>query len=475
MYPLKKCGEIKAVSAAEVSDSPLGIGFEKLDRGVFDPEPAYDKIAALGVKWVRIQSGWARTEQQAGVYDFRWLDDIVDNLIRRGLEPWMCLCYGNGLYDEDAAKVFGAVGCPPIKTDEQKKAWRRYVAETVRHYRGRVTWFEIWNEPDGPWAWKHGPSGTEYGEFAKATAAAIREGSPEAKVIGGTFCTTHMDWIYDMFETGCAADLDALCYHGYLVDETYSLGQKYRTIRELARRYNPAMELIQGEVGTQSRPDGAGALRQGCWSPEKQAKFAARHLVAHVAAGMKLVSYFTSVDMVEALKGRVGDKASYMDFGYFGVLGADFDENGIATGNYTPKPSYRTLQVLASIFRERPERIEIPLFLDTSFFYSPQMLQPENGWRDLLSCGFRLAGNCPVWIYWKPADIVTTSYEGTLTVEVIADPSKLKLADLKTGEVYKLPESMIEASGRATFYLKNLPLRDYPLMLIFDDFDSYMA
>ena len=62
---------------------------------------------------VRIQSGWERTEQEKGVYDFEWLDSIVDNLLERGLVPWINLVYGNGLYDDDAAKVFGAVGCRP--------------------------------------------------------------------------------------------------------------------------------------------------------------------------------------------------------------------------------------------------------------------------------------------------------------------------------------------------------------------------
>ncbi|MCI5676877.1 MAG: beta-glucosidase, partial [Clostridia bacterium] len=62
MDRLRKIGKIKMLSAFEVKDSRLGIGFEKLDRALFDPEKAYDKVAALGVKWVRVQSGWARTE-----------------------------------------------------------------------------------------------------------------------------------------------------------------------------------------------------------------------------------------------------------------------------------------------------------------------------------------------------------------------------------------------------------------------------
>ncbi|MCK9253847.1 MAG: beta-galactosidase, partial [Clostridiales bacterium] len=174
MERLIKTGQVKARHARDIAFSRIGIGFEKLDRNVFDPEKAYDPVAALGVKWVRIQSGWARTEKEKGRYDFSWLDAIVDNLVSRGLKPWLCLCYGNGVYDEAAAKVFGAVGCPPIHSEEARAAWRAYVAATVARYRDRISHYEIWNEPDGQWCWKHGVSATEYGHFAIETAKAIR-------------------------------------------------------------------------------------------------------------------------------------------------------------------------------------------------------------------------------------------------------------------------------------------------------------
>lgn len=76
------------------------------------------------MKWARLQSGWQRTEKEKGVYDFKWLDGIVDKMLEIGVEPWLCLCYGNSLYTDSAKKVFGAVGCPPIKTEEERKAWR---------------------------------------------------------------------------------------------------------------------------------------------------------------------------------------------------------------------------------------------------------------------------------------------------------------------------------------------------------------
>ena len=58
----------------------LGLGFEKLDRDVFDPEKAYPFLPATGVSWIRLQSGWQRTEREKGVYDFAWLDAIVDTM-----------------------------------------------------------------------------------------------------------------------------------------------------------------------------------------------------------------------------------------------------------------------------------------------------------------------------------------------------------------------------------------------------------
>ena len=39
------------------------------------------------VKWVRVQSGWQRTERERGKYDFGWLDAIVDRLRSDGMTP----------------------------------------------------------------------------------------------------------------------------------------------------------------------------------------------------------------------------------------------------------------------------------------------------------------------------------------------------------------------------------------------------
>ena len=229
----------------------IGLGFEKLDRDVFDPEKAYPFLPATGVSWIRLQSGWQRTEREKGVYDFAWLDAIVDNLIGLGLRPWICLCYGNQLYSEDAAKVFGAVGIPPIFTEEQRSAWRAYVTATVAHFRDRVDTWEIWNEPDGDWCWKHGASGTEYGGFVVETAAAVRAADSTAKIIAGSMCRWPTSpWLHELVNTGALDDVWGFTYHEYTSDERGTLARA-RLLDAILRPHNPNIRLIQGESGSQ--------------------------------------------------------------------------------------------------------------------------------------------------------------------------------------------------------------------------------
>lgn len=464
---MEKIDSIPFIASKDVSVSKIGLGFEKLDRDVFDPEKAYGYVAATGAKWIRLQSGWARTEKEKGVYDFAWLDTIVDTLCANGHIPWLCLCYGNGLYDEDAAKIFGAVGCPPIKTEEQKAAWYKYVVATVRRYHGKIDHFEVWNEPDGIWCWKHGVSGREYGEFVSVTADAIKEGNPDAKVIAGSMCLLDLHWLTEVAETGCLANVWGFTYHCYTTDEGNN-PDKVRVLRAFLAKYNPAIKVIQGESGSQSRSDGAGALNGVDWTEEKQAKQLLRHSVSDLLCEVEFMSFFSCMDMIEALNGKVGDKSSYLDYGYFGILGAQFDADGRSTGEYTPKPSYYAFCNLASIFRENPDVIEFPYAV---FSESSQLMNwKRSASYNEVTCGmFARPNGARAFVYWKPTDLITTSTYETLSIDFGDTPTLPVLADPMTGDIFELDEKMVERKDSLTIALHNIPLRDYPLFLIWGD------
>lgn len=466
MFRFTKIGEIKAKSAKEVSFSRLGIGFEKLDRAVFDPNKAYDWLAAIGVKHIRLQSGWMRTEKERGVYDFSWLDEIVDRLISDGMQPWLCLCYGNPLYSEAAKEVFGAVGIPPIGSEEEKTAWRNYVKATVLHFRGRICEYEVWNEPDGKHCWKHGVSGAEYGRFAADTARAVKEADPGAKVYVGALCNANLPFICEAADEGMLELADALTYHCYTPFDRVMRDQLV-TLKALAGRLKPGLAVIQGESGAQSRAGGHGALKTGGWTEDKQVRFMARHLVTDLYFGAEFASYFSTMDMIEALNGTNGDAASYLDYGYFGVLAANFDEKGFAVGEYTPKPSYRTLQVLASVFEGDIRPCVLPV--QPRPVKSPLVFGDDVTDFSLVTYSFERPDGTAATVFWNATDLMSVNFCGTESFRIGGMTRDIRLIDLCDGSVYAVPDSVVEEVPGG-YTLKNFPLTDRPMMIEFGRF-----
>ena len=463
-----KIGKIKPKSSNEIESSIFGIGFEKLDRKVFEPNCAYDKIALLGVKHARVQSGWMRTENERGVYNFEWLDDIINNLLSRGIKPWLSLSYGNPLYTPKAKEVFGGVGCPPIKTEKEKQAWVNYCTALAEHYKGRVIEFEIWNEPDGDHCWKFGASGSEYGELTVLSAKAIKSVIPDARIIGGALGSREcIGWLYDAFSQGMADYLYAISYHDYCEKETRST-EFNRVLRAIVDEFNPNIKLIQGETGCPSFSEGFGALCYGKWTEKKQAKLLLRRVITEVKNGVDKISWFTAVDMIEALNGVVGDKKSYLDYGYFGVLGAEFDEDGNSVGNYRFKPSFYAYQNLISALSDAT-LTNLPIVFHWSE-YSMRPNQMTEEYNGLLTASFKRDNGSKAFIYWKPTNVLTTEFESICSVILPPFFKDIKLVDLLTGEVFTLPDKIIETYPDKSIKINTLPVFDHPLMLTFGDF-----
>jgi hypothetical protein len=474
MNNLVICGTLQPKLSKDIKVSQLGVGMEKLDRELFKPEKIYAYLGKSGAKWVRIQSGWMRTEKQKGVYDFEWLDEVVDSLINEGINPWMCICYGNPLYDEEAKKYFGAVGVPPGNA-ESKKAWVQYTEALVARYKGKIDYFEIWNEPDGKHCWKQGPDCDEYAELVEISARAVKRANDGAKVIAGAWCGYCNDVYYtERFLQRCADAIDVVSFHAYTTDiraKIFGLGKALKTI---CAAYNPKIKVIMGEGGGQSKP-GAGALHFGSWTPRKQAKCMLNCIIASLTLGGDFVSYFSSIDMVEALNGFTGEQESYLDYGYFGLLESKFDRNGIAC-DYSPKLSYAVFANLASVFAEEFEYQDLPIYFTRE--YSPAIFENDVPPRDILYAGFRRKDGSAAIAYWADKNFFTTDYESTTSLYTTSLKGKVRVIDPMDGSIYEVPDTVLktkDATGMDCFegggyFIRNIPIKDYPLIMTFGDF-----
>ena len=470
MAVYRKTGKITPVDSLHATDMRFGIGMEKLDRDVFDPSKAYDQVSGLGVKRVRLQSGWMRTEKEKGKYDFAWLDEVVDNLIKRGIEPWLCMCYGNPLYTERAKEVFGAVGCPPVETEEEKEAWANYCFATARHFAGRVREYEVWNEPDGQHCWKRGVNGEEYGNFVIATAKAIKSADKNALILAGSVCHRNtLEWDEAAFETGMGDYVDKFTFHDYCEHERRT-EETAKILRAVINKYNPNIKLVMGETGCPSDAEGYGALHRGNWTENRQARLLVRRMVEELKNEVDFISWFTAVDMIEALHGVSGDKNSYMDYGYFGVLRAEFDENGFSSGEYSKKPSYTALSTVVSLFQHaKKEYVPVLVHWKT---YADKLYDFSDEYADLRIATFAKDNGGKAFVYWKSTNVLTTEYEGLTELVVDMPYDEVKLVDILTGDVYEIPAEYIEDKGHGVHRFIKIPVKDYPLALVFNGFEK---
>jgi hypothetical protein len=179
-----------------------------LGRGASDTN--LPLIANAGIKLIRDEILWTSVEKTKGVYTFdpKW-DDFVDKAVSNGIEPLLILDYGNSLY------TGGTDGDGPI-TDEAIAAYATYCGKMVEHFKGRVKYFEVWNE----WNWgtgnNHNKSGDQYGKLIVAASAAIKAANQDAYVIGMALGVTDTNYIADVLSIpGAYEAMDAVAAHPY--------------------------------------------------------------------------------------------------------------------------------------------------------------------------------------------------------------------------------------------------------------------
>ena len=88
---LKPWGWLETRAAKDIKGSNWSVGCETLDRDYADWSQYKILLGDLGAKHGRLFSGWAKTEQEKGVYDFTWLDPQVREMAAMGVKPWICL------------------------------------------------------------------------------------------------------------------------------------------------------------------------------------------------------------------------------------------------------------------------------------------------------------------------------------------------------------------------------------------------
>ncbi|MFW5656853.1 MAG: hypothetical protein ACOC0C_04485 [Bacteroidota bacterium] len=448
---LIKIGQLKTRNSTEIESSMWSVGAETIDREYSIYANWKEHLAPLGVKRARIQSGWARTEKEKGVYSWGWQDSVVYDMHEKKIKPWMNFSFGNPLYT--TYKGDPVRGDIP-KTPEAKRAWGEFVKANVERYKDIIDEWEIWNEP----AFYKKITPEEYVDLVVQTGDTIRSIQPDAKLFlfsmgHGTLkeqladtCIDPDDpcnypsMVLDILKERNRMDLvDAITIHPYEYnpDEVTNV---YHEFEEFLSKYSNEILIVQGECGAPSSENKKRALANYPWTERSQAKWALRRMLGDWAYGVYFSSYFGMIDM--KYPEEVNEK---------GLIAINPDKTV-----HHLKEGYYAVQNLTAIFDDNIRKID-------GFQY-----EIIDGGRDDITCHAFLhansnKGGIVIWEHDSiPAD---DNQKEIINLEIeklsFSDPV---LVDLRTGEVFDF--SPFLSKNEKGNLLSSLPVYDSPLLVV---------
>lgn len=160
-------------------------------------------LQKMGIKGLRVMSPsaffrWKDVEPVEG--QIRWYDAEVQKAADNGFTIMGAI--GTNNYWPTWADVSGM---PDLNK------WESFVERLVLHYKGKVKYWEIWNEPHYVF------TAAFYTDMLKKAAAAIHRSDPDAKIVGmgGVHSDTWVKEVMDTLGPGWSSYLDYVSTHLY--------------------------------------------------------------------------------------------------------------------------------------------------------------------------------------------------------------------------------------------------------------------
>jgi parallel beta-helix repeat protein len=194
------------------------------------------KLRDLGAKWFRTNHwspnplNWQEVLRAPGVYSIpQDADDFITQLADDGINIVLTLSAGAGLdgrqYGWWGGPGRGVLGSREpewwFKTQEDRDGFVEYTRFMVQHFKGRVKYYEIWNEPSSgecPGDGRGGITVSDYVALVKQVVPVIRQIDPEAKIVVGAmgrFREGDRQWLQTMLESGVGSLVDAVSWHAF--------------------------------------------------------------------------------------------------------------------------------------------------------------------------------------------------------------------------------------------------------------------
>jgi hypothetical protein len=179
-----------------------------------------EMVREMGALWIVEYFPWGYIENQKGEFDWLHADAVVDHARTQGLSVIARLGYVP-LW----ARPKGSV--TSLLDEAHFSDYGDFIAAFADHFKGRVNYLIIWNEPNTNFEWGERPvNPAAYTALLKIASARAKERNPEVKILAGalapnlappgsTDTMNDLEYLYKMYAAGAKDYFDLLAVHAY--------------------------------------------------------------------------------------------------------------------------------------------------------------------------------------------------------------------------------------------------------------------
>jgi polysaccharide biosynthesis protein PslG len=319
----------------------FGVSFdnpEYLDAATRNRE--LDSMADMGAKWVRFDVKWSDVQWHgASSFDWSKYDPLVDGARARGLTV-----LANLAYSPTWARPAGTSDKFAPDTDARRGAFATFAEHAVRHFGGRISHWELWNEPNIPMFWAPTPNAAHYAALVRVTYGRMKAAAPgDCYVLAGATSPAsssgaaidEVQFLSAVYAAGGGGHFDGWSHHPYTVDPSlphpdnawWQVAHTSPSIRSVMQANGDAAKQVWG---TEFGPPTSGA-------PHAMSEADAAGQVTEAYSTWNAYSWSGPL-FVYTQRDKYAYGASGDSFNYYGMLRNDF----------SPKPAWYSYRALAT-------------------------------------------------------------------------------------------------------------------------------
>lgn len=173
-----------------------------------DPPRVIAQAEALGARSVRVDAPWEQIESADGSYSLpSWLQRLVDEAQAKRIDVLLILDYGHPRYGGDKPQ-----------NQAQREAFGRYAAWLVRTLKGKVKYFQLWNEWEAKTGGTTPGTAKEYAELARVVMPMVRAENSNAIFLsnGSSYPALTTAWLDELLAAKVLHLFDGFAVHPYV-------------------------------------------------------------------------------------------------------------------------------------------------------------------------------------------------------------------------------------------------------------------